>query len=464
MKEDKKNRRSIRAQAFEESNYPEVSGTRCVEVHIPDSVEFMAQLAGMIALATKQFNYQNKDVARAAAIAQQWRDAYLQTDWEGCMTCDDVADCIENNENVQNAINNLINNSPDAPGRPMSSSGANDNRAEGTNPTCNLDILWSQSLAVVQVINRAIEDLLQGIESLSNSVEVANVLANLPVIDELGADAVTEFIDLMIEGISESYLAQYTIALEEELACLIFCACRDDCEITVQRIYNVYLDRLRDQFDDPGAAFVNITEIITYLFDAEIDSDVVVTALHFLFAGGMRLFSGLFGSGAVDRVLQVALHVAANDPSDAWTLICDCPGTWSYEWDFTASSSTDWTLPVGAYVAATGYQSTGTGMFPYTVEIRLSPTWGDAELVSIGIDANSTSASSGAFRGVYYPTTSFAAQTSPATQTGDYTLSFAANNPTPPIIAVQISNQPADAGTNTIRKIRLTGTGTNPFI
>lgn len=69
---------------FRESQYPEVEGTRCIKIFIPDDDTFLQLLAGLVALANSESNYVQDDIEKAAALAQQWRDAYLQSDWAGC--------------------------------------------------------------------------------------------------------------------------------------------------------------------------------------------------------------------------------------------------------------------------------------------------------------------------------------------------------------------------------------------
>jgi len=71
---------------FREEQYPEVSGTRCITVYIPDDDAFLSLLAGLLNLPASEGNYQGADENKIAALAQQWRDAYVQTDWAGCQT------------------------------------------------------------------------------------------------------------------------------------------------------------------------------------------------------------------------------------------------------------------------------------------------------------------------------------------------------------------------------------------
>jgi microcystin-dependent protein len=69
---------------FREEQYAEVTETRCIEIHIPDDDSFLAVLASLLSLLGNELNYLNDDTALAASHAQQWRNAYVATDWLGC--------------------------------------------------------------------------------------------------------------------------------------------------------------------------------------------------------------------------------------------------------------------------------------------------------------------------------------------------------------------------------------------
>lgn len=69
---------------FREENYEVVEGTRCIKVYIPDDDSFIHLLAGLLALAGSEGNYVQADADKAADLAQQWRNAYLQSDWNQC--------------------------------------------------------------------------------------------------------------------------------------------------------------------------------------------------------------------------------------------------------------------------------------------------------------------------------------------------------------------------------------------
>lgn len=332
--------RSLRASAFNESQYPsDTVGLRCIEIKIPDDDKFVHQLAGVIALCTKRYNYSNVNPAKVADIAELWLNAYIETDWEGCMNCEDVQDCIENHEGTKSAIRNTINNylndidNPPA-GVPQTASKSASNLAENLNPSCNHDVLWAQCKQLVATTNDYIEDLLDKFEGLSNSVELAEAALSVVPIFGDNAAAIPKYINLVQEFISENYTADYTttpiVGYEDTLACEIFCACFEDCEITVNRIFDILLARVVARYDTEIPVLSVLNDLASYLIGIDVGGDIVADMAFLLFWGGLKLANfivgGLLRQPAIgDGVLKVWLELAVNDANDDWLLACeDC--------------------------------------------------------------------------------------------------------------------------------------------
>jgi microcystin-dependent protein len=69
---------------FREEQYVEVAESRCIEIYIPNDDSFLAVLANLLSLLGNELNYVGIDSELAASHAQQWRNAYVLTDWQGC--------------------------------------------------------------------------------------------------------------------------------------------------------------------------------------------------------------------------------------------------------------------------------------------------------------------------------------------------------------------------------------------
>lgn len=69
-----------------ETQYPEPSGTRCIQIAVPDDIAFLAPLRGFLIELGKAENYRaGIEDDTAQAIAQLWRDAYAVSSWEMCL-------------------------------------------------------------------------------------------------------------------------------------------------------------------------------------------------------------------------------------------------------------------------------------------------------------------------------------------------------------------------------------------
>jgi len=197
--------------------------------------------------------------------------------------------------------------------------------AEGSNPTCNLDIVWAQAEQLVDYSNTMITDTLEQVETATNNVELAQVVTSLPILDELGADAIAGYIELLLDGVAENYAAEFDLAYRNGLACEIFCSAKGDCEITIQKVYDILLARVTGHFGSPGETIGTIFNLLTYLVDQDIDGDVVVDTLFFLLWGGAKLINSFIqdvGTTALETIMELAVNDANND----WETLCDeCP-------------------------------------------------------------------------------------------------------------------------------------------
>lgn len=332
--------RSLRGQAFKEEQYATVEGTRCVEIRIPDDDSFLPQLAGLVAMATKQYQYQNRDEAKAAIIAQQWKDAYLETDWEQCMNCEDVQNCIETHEGTQDALDNRISNylainNFDTAGNPLTPTQTAEGLQGTTNPTCDLDIVWAQSLMLVKTTDAIVRDLLNKFETLTNPVELtAAAIDAIPLFGDVGA-VIPQMIGILQNFLAENYEADYTTTpvtgYEDVLACEYFCSAKGDCNFTIDRIFGILLARIDARFSTGQPVFDTLNELAAFVLGIDTGGEFIADLCHFLIWGGLKLANFVFG-GLLNRptigteVITVWLTLAVNDANDDWLTICEeCP-------------------------------------------------------------------------------------------------------------------------------------------
>jgi len=247
------------------------------------------------------------------------------------MDCAGVADCIENDETVQTALRNLFGGSNpfgnQQVGNPLDETDYNADQTAGTNPTCDYDILWAQCLATVQFFNRQIIDTFEILEVATNVIEIMDALEDLPLVKYIanffGVSAAIELIEYFQESIAEQYSAEYTEALENELACALFCAAYNDCGLSIHTVFTVFADRITSLVTDADAigTLVDLIEIVAGL---EFDNTIVVDLAMWFCAATWKLGNFIFGRAA-DVTFNVLMQLSVDDASSDWMTLCtDC--------------------------------------------------------------------------------------------------------------------------------------------
>lgn len=316
------------------NGYPVVEGTRCVSVHIPDDVSFLPVLASVVAQLSNTWSTVGTVEARRDWAAM-WQRAYEATDWEGCMDCEGVEDCIETSEGVKEAIRRLVNEQlgfpPDFPyGENLPSSRKNQDLTSGYNPTCDKSVLFGQCYAVVDLINDSIVDVNQKLETAGNAIELAqNTVGTIPVLSGvvkvIGIDGALGLINYFQEIVSEGYDAQYTTTpggTRDEIACAIFCECQADCIITIERVTQVLYDRLAVYQSPPSLeGFVNLVETLA---GVNVDTTYVVDSAFYAAIGLMNTGNYIYGGKFTGNVLDMTLALAIDEPSNDWEILCPC--------------------------------------------------------------------------------------------------------------------------------------------
>jgi hypothetical protein len=272
--------------------------------------------------------------------------------------CEAIIDCIENDEDVQDAIvdmlyanedfklnlSNFINEHPGGtefqklvPLPP----GIVDGKILPGNYDCDKDVLWTQCLGLVQTANRMIEDFIQAWEVYTNRGEVIAAVANgIPLVSEAtqisGVAGILDYANQLIDAVGEAYLADYTLDYENDLACVFFCLSGDDCQLTLGEIVDVLNGRVGSNLSTD-----NITELITSLIDLDVTGLNVADIYMCFFFNALKLANLLipveWGLEAFIRVMSIF-----NEPSDDWEELCpDCPDPETCV-DFTAGEG-GWT-------------------------------------------------------------------------------------------------------------------------
>lgn len=315
------------------NGYPVVEGTRCISVHIPDDISFVAVLAAAVSRLGNTWSSLGT-VEERQAWSLMWQTAYAATDWSGCMTCEDVQDCIETNEGVQDAIEDIVAGGSEFPahypyGEKLPLARLNQDLVAGTNPTCNLDILWAQCLGAITATGTAILQTLAKIETATNAVELAQAgLGTIPIVagveKTFGIDGAMSLLNYFQESVQEGFAAQYTTTpggVQDEIACALFCECKEDCIITISRIELVMSTRLAVYISVPSLE--GLVNLIEFLAGVNVDTTIVVDLAFFAAVQALKLGNYLFGNVG-NNILDLVIRLKADEPSNDWEILCPC--------------------------------------------------------------------------------------------------------------------------------------------
>jgi len=328
------------------SEYPVVEGTRCVSVHIPDDDSYLAVLAAAHALLSNTWSSVGT-VEERRAWSRMWMDAYAATDWDACMNCEDVADCIETNTDVQDAINNVYNNYGTGVPMPPSISGRN---LLPELVDCNRDELWGAVSALVDGMHQNNVDAFEVIEVATNIAERGALLFSaIPVLETLPVNEAVDYLQtIWTDDLFEAYNANDTTEYRDTLKCDLFCiAVGNNCSLSIDDVYAYFLSRIGGDFSD------NFVELIAYL----VTGTWVGTEVNDMFFTGQLLVM-YYGNQFFEMIgiytFEMYLELGKRDPSDAWEVLCtECGADYCFVWDMSLGLQ-GWQIQDGFGAVVTG--------------------------------------------------------------------------------------------------------------
>jgi len=357
---------------FIPEQYPVVEDFACVEIYIPNDPEYLFLLQGLVASATKYWNYSGKGDDRKVR-SNLWQEAYNLTDWGQCMECEDVADCIENNEavqaaiaaaiasslTIQEALNNQWNSQLSGEEIPGWYKAKN---AYGGNPDCDLDLAWGniRTGLVDRSFQRTI-DVLELIEANTDNQEMlAQFLNAIPVIgavfDVIPATDWLLWFDNVRNWMKEQFEAGDTLDLRDQIACDLFCIYQINCTLSHEQIHDYYFEKASSLIPSFENAFTSLFELAKALAGASssFGTDVVYALMgaQYGFISYINDWFGVHVDGSMG-------DLGFGEPSDDWIAACDdCPTYWEQVYDFTIDEQ-GWTDLAGGnpnYVPANGWE------------------------------------------------------------------------------------------------------------
>lgn len=303
---------------------------------VPNDTLYRQALAGVLAELGKPWNWQQtvgEGDEGARQAAEVWRKAVslsIYTDeCGGIVDCSAIANCIENNAATRSLIQQIVTSTTQPqtigyPGQPMTTTQAN----TPINPVpdgCDKNEFWAQCAQFVEYFTQAGTDLIEKIEVYSNAVEGAAFIEMAPVlgsiVDEVQIDKFLDFIDWAIEIVGEVYAADLTQTVKDEIACAYFCAGFDDCQLTVERIWQVHNERLGGIL--VPSSIDSVEDLINAMITLATNPGLAVDS-WLAFLAGMAKLASYLGVRGIDQTLAITLKLAMNDANNDWEALCDC--------------------------------------------------------------------------------------------------------------------------------------------
>jgi len=308
----------------------------CFTIQVPNALEYRSALKGFLSELGKAWTWSQtagEDNQDAYTAAELWREriaaASYDLDCEGDMSCEDIADCIDTNEAVQEAITNVISQGSGQQtiyettvvGAPMTPAQRNTTVGKALDG-CDPDSLFGSITSIVDTINQNNVDFLELILlSDNNQQRISKVIKAIPLLNEVPIDEAMDFVSQLTVEIKENYDAEYTTAVRDTYRCDLFCLVKDadPCELTFQMIVEYFNNRL-------GTALEPINffgAVVTYFIAGTWSGTTVVDIMSLIQMSAWQQASDWTGISL--RSLETVGLLGANDPDPDWELICeDC--------------------------------------------------------------------------------------------------------------------------------------------
>lgn len=366
MRADKRKKRGILAiEKPVASEYPLTDDVFCIEVLVPAHWRYLALLQGFMAQMTNYWSWVGTDEERKSRAAL-CEAAYVRTDWEGCMECTELTECLQplfdaletQISSLSSQVTNLqqiIDNSTTVlPPKPY------------TLETCTYGHIYSGALLAVEQVNLLITSIYKRaeVEAPDNLAEGTELLLSaVPFFETLPFDELFSLAQWAFDNQKATYEADYVVDIDghtwfERAAGVLWCLAKDTCTINHETI-GMWLSSLDELFPDNYAA-----EVFTRFGDATTPTMInqIGEALDSL-RGGQSL-AEFFD----DIIVQFGVGAQNTNPDYTWI---ECP-TYCDAFDFRLSDfepvwgiRMDGITPLGQYVGGVGYApvEAGTGNF-----------------------------------------------------------------------------------------------------
>lgn len=269
--------------------------------------------------------------------------------------CAFIAQCIQTDADVQNAIQNISSVTGDTVINDTVYSDTDLIAGNADSNGCADDDRYGRALALVDYLNLVSEDFYQTIDAATNILEeISELISAIPFIETLPFDELVSFIGTTGEQWYDSYLASYSTQLREQFACDLYCR-SDSCNLKLADASEAILERYNLTTTQGLINAVSMSALIarvaqtvgagggaTYIGDDFVYLSWLLQIVA-IEAGGQ-----FFGVTPDDYVREAANGTPATVPAS-----CTCPQTIGIV-TFDASGYQDYTIAFGSLNSTDG--------------------------------------------------------------------------------------------------------------
>lgn len=312
---------------------------------------------------------------------------------------------------------------------------------------CDLDILFGFCRQLVQMMNTCVSDFYEILEAKTNLTEAVNLVAS----DVNPITISVAYIEFMQNSIVEAYKSNYTLELENQYACDLFCLAlqNENCTLSWQDVTEYFADQLATSTENQS-----LLDILVFLLAGSWSGSDWCDLSMLVFAFIMKI--GAAWTGTTLPIIQVIVQSFFNDPDSDWQTLCACK--WEETYDWNRDNQDGWNDVRGQWATWAGFYSTSTGSLGITVDRTFSP--GFDGLLKVEVDTDRGGAGSPQ---VYLTVTHGSGQVQDSTPvvTNGWT-SFEFQQALDNVTYIEMRTETQAGLSVAYQKFRLSGAGDNP--
>lgn len=354
--------------------------TICRVLFIPNDRDTVMAVNGAIYALTLRTNWTQFGAVTPDEIAVRMFDMYSEYLQSECgVSCEQIIDCIENDEDVQAAFNQWlieqINNNPlvqqalsqqfdpSKGGVPIPQYYADKNQY-GAALGCDNDDGWGHIRdGLIERSFQRVRDTLERIEFVTDNQEmIAEFLDGVPGVgaffDVIPVTQWILFFDQVRAWMKEAFESGDTVELRDQIACDLFCIWQIECSLSLEQIRAYYWEKTAFLAPSWDNAFTSMTELAAKLaYSTELD---LGTAIIYALVGTQYGFLTYINEWFGIHINATGNDLAVGEPSDDWMALCEeCPPVTGEEvTDFATGENVEaWTIEFGDLQPGIGVES-----------------------------------------------------------------------------------------------------------